>query len=157
MTHALGVAATTGLEDAGPAEQAEGVPGGGLGAAEGDGGGDGEAVEAEELAGPELVVGEGDGRGGGAGERDPAQAEEALELAAGPDGAVGGDQAGRDAGGAEREVEVVVGAEEGGGVAEAPEGGLQILATLGVDLAIIRGGGARAACGPVVIDHRGCG
>ena len=44
-----------------------------------------------------------------------------------------------------------------GGVAEAPEGGLQILATLGVDLAIIRGGGARAACGPVVIDHRGCG
>jgi hypothetical protein len=151
VAHAVAMAAAAGLEDTGPAEQAEGLAAQRVGAPEGQGGRDREAVEAEDLAGPQLVVGEGDGGRGGAGEGDLAQGEEALELAAGACGPVGGDQAGADVGGPELEVEVVVGREDGCGVAEALQGDVQILATLGVDLAIIPGGGVRAACGRVVI------
>jgi hypothetical protein len=155
VAHAVAMAAAAGLEDTGPAEQSEGLAAQRVGAPERQGGRDREAVEAEDLASPQLVVGEGDGRRGGAGEGDLAQGKEALELAAGACGPVGGDQAGADVGGPELEVEVVVGRENGCGVAEALQGDVQILATLGVDLAIIPGGGARAACGRVVIKGRG--
>ena len=149
-------AAAAGLEDAGPAEQAEGLAVEGFGAVEGEGGRDREAVEAEDLAGAELVEGEG-GRGRrGAGERDPAQGEQALQLAAAAQGPVRGDQAGRDPRCAQLEVEGVVGLKVGGGVPEAGEGGDQILATSDVDLAIIARGGGRAVRGWSLTDRRCC-
>jgi len=149
-------AAAARLDHAGPSEQAEGLTIEGAGAVEGQGGGDREAVEAEDLAGAQLVEGEG-GRGrGGAGERDPTQGEQALQRTAAAQSAVGGDQAGADPRCAQLEVEGVVDIKEGGGVAQGCEGGDQILATSGVDLAIIARGEGRAAGGRGLTNRRCC-
>ena len=152
--HTGAEAAASGLEDRRPAEQAESAAVQGVRAVEGEGRGDGEGVKTEDLAGPQLVVGEGGGRRRGPREGDPAHAEEALERPAAAGRPVGGKEAGGDPGGPEGQVEVVVGDQNGHRVAEAPQGSDKILATLCVDLAIITRGGGLAARGRVATQGR---
>jgi hypothetical protein len=143
----------TGLEDGGPAEQAEGLTVEAL-TGEGEGRGHREGVKAEDLAGPQLVEGEGCSGRRGAHEGDLAQGEQALELAGAAGRTVGGEDAGGDPGGPEGQVEVVVGREGGRVMAEAAQRGDKILATLCVDLAIIVRGGGLAARGGVSTQDR---
>ncbi|MFY0531242.1 hypothetical protein [Nannocystis pusilla] len=112
----------------------------------------------QDLARPQLVVGEAGGLRRGADERDLAQFEQGLDPAEPAGQAVGGEQAGAQAGPPQGEVERVVGGQRDGYEAEPAQRFRKIAATFAVDLAIIvrahrASGGGRDQDADVVRTH----